>query len=100
MQAMTAGFNSAKATLGRSEISFNGQTWIGVSSQEISSQELQEAGYLEMGDKQFDLSTEDFGASGIVDRSRVKVDGSNYKVIGIQKATHSPIVHLLLKIDR
>lgn len=98
--AMKRGFADAKRVLGASVLMVGDKRYEGVSSTVLDTRELEDSGYLGMADKQFDIDADDYAASAISDRSRVTVDGTAFKVIGIQRAIHSPCVHLLLKLDR
>jgi hypothetical protein len=97
---MLAGHNQSIKTLGASVLDISGVTFAGIASTRTNNKALQEDGYMEMADLQFDMTATAFATSGIVDRSQVTIDGEDYKVMNIHKAQHSPIVHLLLAIDR
>ena len=97
---MLAGHHFSVKTLGASVLEFNGGKFNGISGARTNNKALHEAGYEEMADLQFDMTATDFTASGIGDRSQVTVDGEAYKVMAIHNATASPIVHLVLAIDR
>ncbi len=97
---MLAGHNFSVKTFGESVLEFGGGKFKGISGTRTNNKALQEAGYEEMADLQFDLTLTDFTASGIEDRSQVVIDGENYKVMNIHTGKHSPIVHLMLAIDR
>ncbi len=97
---MLAGHNFSVKTLGASVLEFNGGKFNGISGTRTNNKALQEAGYEEMADLQFDMTATDFTSSGITDRAQVSIDGEAYKVMAIHTATASPIVHLALAIDR
>jgi len=97
---MLAGHNASIKALGASVLEVGGAKINGIASLRTNNQALQEAGYMEMADLQFDMTATQFAASGIEDRSIVTVDNESYKVMNIHSAKHSPIVHLLLAINR
>lgn len=100
LTAMLAGHNASLKTLGESILQIGSASFKGISSARTDNKLLQEAGYEEMSDLQFDMTRTDYESSGIVIRSQVTVDNENYKVMNIHTGQHSPIVHLILAIDR
>lgn len=97
---MLAGHNMSVKTFGASVLEYGGGSFNGISGARTNNKALHESGYEEMADLQFDLTATDFTASGIGDRAQVTVDGEAYKVMAIHTANASPIVHLMLAIDR
>lgn len=97
---MLAGHNQSVKTLGASVLEYGGGRFNGIASTRTNNQALNEAGYMEMADLQFDMTATQFAASGIEDRSIVTVDDESYKVMNIHTGKHSPIVHLMLAINR